>query len=190
MAVVQRQAGFVNPMCSRIHHYWITVRWWKPPFLSKTLKHSHIHTHTLHLLILDLFEPPPAPQGPDHCNTLNFGLGLSGPVLGISRKELEAGVEYTFRLTISKDGMAPESTTQTVSTCLSQHRLVWSDPVDWFHFFCFCLWGGRFWCEAPTSLWCLWSVCPARSSPCTRSATTPTSTWGGAAATAWALREG
>lgn len=59
---------------------------------------------------------PPALQGPDHCKTLNFGLGLSGPVLGISRKELEAGVEYTFRLTISKDGMAPESTTQTVST--------------------------------------------------------------------------
>lgn len=36
-------------------------------------------------------------------------------MLGISGSELEAGVEYTFRLTISKDGMAPESTTQTVS---------------------------------------------------------------------------
>uniref|UniRef100_A0A7N8XQB0 Polycystic kidney disease 1a n=1 Tax=Mastacembelus armatus TaxID=205130 RepID=A0A7N8XQB0_9TELE len=49
-----------------------------------------------------------------HCSSLNFGLGSSGPVLGISGSELEAGVEYTFKLTISKDGMAPESTTQTV----------------------------------------------------------------------------
>uniref|UniRef100_A0A3B4ATD7 Uncharacterized protein n=1 Tax=Periophthalmus magnuspinnatus TaxID=409849 RepID=A0A3B4ATD7_9GOBI len=53
-------------------------------------------------------------KGPEHCSTLNFGLGSSGPVLGISGVELEAGVEYTFKLTISKDGMAPESTTQTV----------------------------------------------------------------------------
>ncbi|KAJ0050432.1 hypothetical protein NL108_003655, partial [Boleophthalmus pectinirostris] len=53
-------------------------------------------------------------QGPEHCSTLNFGLGSNGPVLGISGVELEAGVEYTFKLTISKDGMAPESTTQTV----------------------------------------------------------------------------
>ncbi|KAK2919268.1 polycystin-1 isoform X1 [Channa argus] len=53
-------------------------------------------------------------EGPEHCSTLNFGLGSSGPVLGISGSELEAGVEYTFKLTISKDGMAPESTTQTV----------------------------------------------------------------------------
>ncbi|XP_029014936.1 polycystin-1 isoform X2 [Betta splendens] len=53
-------------------------------------------------------------KGPQHCSTLNFGLGSSGPVLGISGAELEAGVEYTFKLTISKDGMAPESTTQTV----------------------------------------------------------------------------
>uniref|UniRef100_A0AAQ5YYB8 Polycystic kidney disease 1a n=1 Tax=Amphiprion ocellaris TaxID=80972 RepID=A0AAQ5YYB8_AMPOC len=49
-----------------------------------------------------------------HCSSLNFGLGSSGPVLGISGSELEAEVEYTFKLTISKDGMAPESTTQTV----------------------------------------------------------------------------
>ncbi|GLD72848.1 polycystin-1 [Lates japonicus] len=53
-------------------------------------------------------------KGPEHCSSLNFGLGSSGPVLGISGSELEAGVEYTFKLTISKDGMAPESTTQTV----------------------------------------------------------------------------
>ncbi|KAG7487036.1 polycystin-1 [Solea senegalensis] len=53
-------------------------------------------------------------KGPEHCSTLNFGLGSSGPVLGISGSELEAGVEYTFKLTISKDGMVPESTTQTV----------------------------------------------------------------------------
>ncbi|MED6256706.1 hypothetical protein ATANTOWER_005316 [Ataeniobius toweri] len=53
-------------------------------------------------------------KGPEHCASLNFGLGLSDPVLGISGSELEAGVEYTFKLTISKDGMAPESTTQTV----------------------------------------------------------------------------
>uniref|UniRef100_A0A3B3UL01 Polycystin-1-like n=1 Tax=Poecilia latipinna TaxID=48699 RepID=A0A3B3UL01_9TELE len=32
----------------------------------------------------------------------------------VSYRHLEAGVEYTFKLTISKDGMAPESTTQTV----------------------------------------------------------------------------
>lgn len=59
--------------------------------------------------------PDPSWQGAEHCSSLNFGLGFSGPVLGISGSELEAGVEYTFRLTISKDGMAPESTTQTVS---------------------------------------------------------------------------
>ncbi|RVE75816.1 hypothetical protein OJAV_G00002450 [Oryzias javanicus] len=53
-------------------------------------------------------------KGPEHCSTLNFGLGSSGPVLGISGSELEAGVEYTFKLTISKDGVAPESSTQTV----------------------------------------------------------------------------
>ncbi|XP_028300590.1 polycystin-1 isoform X2 [Gouania willdenowi] len=53
-------------------------------------------------------------KGPEHCSTLNFGLGPSGPMLGISGSELEAGVEYTFKLTISKDGMTPESTTQTV----------------------------------------------------------------------------
>lgn len=51
-------------------------------------------------------------EGPEHCPTLNFG--FSDPVLGISGAELEEGVEYTFKVTISKDGMAPESTTQTV----------------------------------------------------------------------------
>ncbi|XP_077428176.1 polycystin-1 [Vanacampus margaritifer] len=53
-------------------------------------------------------------KGPEHCSSLNFGLGLSGPVLGISGSELEADVKYTFKLSISKDGMTPESTTQTV----------------------------------------------------------------------------
>ncbi|XP_061576649.1 polycystin-1 [Cololabis saira] len=53
-------------------------------------------------------------EGPEYCSNLNFGLGSSGPVLGISGDELEAGIEYTFKLTISKDGMDPESTTQTV----------------------------------------------------------------------------
>ncbi|XP_056135511.1 LOW QUALITY PROTEIN: polycystin-1 [Lampris incognitus] len=53
-------------------------------------------------------------KGTAYCSSLNFGLGSSGPVLGISGSELEADVEYTFQLTISKDGMAPESNTQTV----------------------------------------------------------------------------
>ncbi|KAK5866300.1 hypothetical protein PBY51_020501 [Eleginops maclovinus] len=53
-------------------------------------------------------------KGTQHCSSLTFGLGTNGPVLGISGSELEAGVEYTFRLTICKDCMAPESTTQTV----------------------------------------------------------------------------
>ncbi|XP_039541161.1 polycystin-1 [Pimephales promelas] len=53
-------------------------------------------------------------KGPDHCSTLHFGLGPSDPVLGISGSELEVDVEYTFRLTVSKEGMTPESTTQTV----------------------------------------------------------------------------
>uniref|UniRef100_A0A3Q2C8H1 Polycystin 1, transient receptor potential channel interacting n=1 Tax=Cyprinodon variegatus TaxID=28743 RepID=A0A3Q2C8H1_CYPVA len=50
----------------------------------------------------------------DHCATLNLSFGLSDPVLEISGSELEADVEYTFKLTISKEGMPPESTTQTV----------------------------------------------------------------------------
>uniref|UniRef100_A0A8C2IMT9 Polycystic kidney disease 1a n=1 Tax=Cyprinus carpio TaxID=7962 RepID=A0A8C2IMT9_CYPCA len=53
-------------------------------------------------------------KGPAHCSTLHFGLGPSDPVLGISGSELELDVEYTFRLTISKEGMTPESTNQTV----------------------------------------------------------------------------
>ncbi|XP_077461763.1 polycystin-1 isoform X2 [Stigmatopora argus] len=53
-------------------------------------------------------------KGPEHCSSLNFGLGYSDPVLGISGSELEENVEYTFKLSISKDGMTPESTTQTV----------------------------------------------------------------------------
>lgn len=60
-------------------------------------------------------------QGAAYCSTLNFGLGSNGPVLGISGSELEAGVEYTFKLTIGKDGMAPESTTQTVSVHIPIH---------------------------------------------------------------------
>ncbi|XP_052462150.1 polycystin-1 [Carassius gibelio] len=53
-------------------------------------------------------------KGPAHCSTLHFGLGPNGPVLGISGSELEVDVEYTFRLTVSKEGMTPESTNQTV----------------------------------------------------------------------------
>uniref|UniRef100_A0A8C1XQ24 Polycystic kidney disease 1a n=1 Tax=Cyprinus carpio TaxID=7962 RepID=A0A8C1XQ24_CYPCA len=53
-------------------------------------------------------------KGPAHCSTLHFGLGPSDPVLGISGSELEVDVEYTFRLTVSKEGMTPESTNQTV----------------------------------------------------------------------------
>ncbi|XP_066516894.1 polycystin-1 [Hoplias malabaricus] len=53
-------------------------------------------------------------KGASHCSTLNFGLGPRGPVLGISGSELEVDVEYTFRLTISKEGIPPESTTQKV----------------------------------------------------------------------------
>ncbi|XP_072514001.1 LOW QUALITY PROTEIN: polycystin-1 [Salminus brasiliensis] len=53
-------------------------------------------------------------KGASHCSTLNFGLGPRGPVLGISGSELEVDVEYTFRLTISKEGMPSESTTQKV----------------------------------------------------------------------------
>eukprot|EP00063_Salmo_salar_P065555 XP_014040390.1 PREDICTED: polycystin-1-like [Salmo salar] len=55
-------------------------------------------------------------KGPLYCSSLNFGLGSSGPVLGIPGSELQADVEYTFRLTVRKEGIAPESTTQTVST--------------------------------------------------------------------------
>lgn len=72
--------------------------------------------------IVTQFLPPiSCVQGAEHCSSLNFGLGCSDPVLGISGSELEAGVEYTFRLTISKDGMAPESTTQTVSAHILPH---------------------------------------------------------------------
>ncbi|KAK9981572.1 hypothetical protein ABG768_001099 [Culter alburnus] len=53
-------------------------------------------------------------KGPAHCSTLHFGLGPSDPVVGFSGSELEVDVEYTFRLTVSKEGMTPESTTQTV----------------------------------------------------------------------------
>uniref|UniRef100_A0A671KDU4 Polycystin-1-like n=1 Tax=Sinocyclocheilus anshuiensis TaxID=1608454 RepID=A0A671KDU4_9TELE len=53
-------------------------------------------------------------KGPAHCSTLHFGLGPSDPVLGISGSELEVDVEYTFRLTVSKEGMTPESTNQMV----------------------------------------------------------------------------
>uniref|UniRef100_A0A673HDU5 Polycystic kidney disease 1a n=1 Tax=Sinocyclocheilus rhinocerous TaxID=307959 RepID=A0A673HDU5_9TELE len=53
-------------------------------------------------------------KGPAHCSTLHFGLGPSDPVLGISGSELEVDVEYTFRLSVSKEGMTPESTNQTV----------------------------------------------------------------------------
>ncbi|XP_051558182.1 polycystin-1-like [Myxocyprinus asiaticus] len=60
-------------------------------------------------------------KGPAHCSTLNFGLGPSDPVLGISGSELEVDVEYTFRMTVSKEGMTPESTTQTV--CVQSGRI-------------------------------------------------------------------
>ncbi|XP_053471229.1 polycystin-1 [Ictalurus furcatus] len=51
-------------------------------------------------------------EGACHCSTLNFRLGPKDLV--ISGSELEVEVEYTFRLTVSKDGMSPESTTQKV----------------------------------------------------------------------------
>ncbi|KAF4075397.1 hypothetical protein AMELA_G00234060 [Ameiurus melas] len=51
-------------------------------------------------------------EGARHCSTLNFRLGPKDLV--ISGSELEVEVEYTFRLTVSKDGMSPESTTQKV----------------------------------------------------------------------------
>ncbi|KAM9314500.1 polycystin-1 [Pholidichthys leucotaenia] len=53
-------------------------------------------------------------KGEDYCSRLHFGLGSRGPVLGISGSELVVNIKYTFKLTISKDGMAQESTTQTV----------------------------------------------------------------------------
>ncbi len=62
-------------------------------------------------------------QGPAHCSSLHFGLGPSDPVLGIAGSELEADVEYTFRLTVSKDGMTPESTNQTVSALMDNRQL-------------------------------------------------------------------
>lgn len=62
-------------------------------------------------------------QGPAHCSTLHFGLGPSDPVLGISGSELEVDVEYTFRLTVSKEGMTPESTNQTVSALIDYCQL-------------------------------------------------------------------
>jgi len=65
--------------------------------------------------------PPPPPQGAAHCSSLNFGLGSSGPVLGISGSELDAEVEYTFKLTINKAGMVPQSTTQTVRAARHTH---------------------------------------------------------------------
>uniref|UniRef100_A0A3B3YM87 Polycystic kidney disease 1a n=1 Tax=Poecilia mexicana TaxID=48701 RepID=A0A3B3YM87_9TELE len=64
-------------------------------------------------LLRYLWECESTSKGPEHCSSLHFSLGTD-PVLGVSGSELEAGVEYTFKLTISKDGMAPESTTQTV----------------------------------------------------------------------------
>ena len=70
-------------------------------------------------------------QGPEHCSSLNFGLGSSGPVLGISGSELEAGVEYTFKLTISKDGKAPESNTQNVSAHNHLHKLICILALCW-----------------------------------------------------------
>ncbi|KAF5895661.1 polycystin-1, partial [Clarias magur] len=51
-------------------------------------------------------------RGASHCSTLNFHLGPKDLV--ISGSELDVDVEYTFRLTVSKDGMSPESTTQKV----------------------------------------------------------------------------
>ncbi|KAF7689316.1 hypothetical protein HF521_012669 [Silurus meridionalis] len=51
-------------------------------------------------------------KGASHCSTLNFR--PDPKVLVISGSELEVDVEYTFHLTVSKDGMSPESTTQKV----------------------------------------------------------------------------
>uniref|UniRef100_A0A8C9TI26 Polycystic kidney disease 1a n=1 Tax=Scleropages formosus TaxID=113540 RepID=A0A8C9TI26_SCLFO len=65
-------------------------------------------------LLTYLWECLNTSKGPTYCNTLNFGLGANDPVLGIPGSELEADVAYTFRLTIGKEGMSPESTNQTV----------------------------------------------------------------------------
>ncbi|KAJ8246238.1 hypothetical protein GJAV_G00265350, partial [Gymnothorax javanicus] len=65
-------------------------------------------------LLTYLWECTNTSKGPDHCSTLHFGLGMDGPLLGVPESELEADVTYTFRLTISKEGMSRESTTQTV----------------------------------------------------------------------------
>ncbi|XP_076151518.1 polycystin-1 isoform X2 [Alosa pseudoharengus] len=51
-------------------------------------------------------------KGPSHCPALDYG--SSGPVLGIAGSDLEVDVEYTFRLTVSKEGMPSESTVQKV----------------------------------------------------------------------------
>ena len=69
-------------------------------------------------------------QGLSKCPALD--LGSSGPVLGIAGSALEVEVEYTFRLTVSQEGMPSESTVQrvgvtvpslTLNNCLAQ---VWT----------------------------------------------------------------
>ncbi|XP_064819641.1 polycystin-1-like, partial [Oncorhynchus masou masou] len=69
-------------------------------------------------------------KGPSYCSSLNFGLGSSGPVLGIPGSELQADVEYTFRLTVRKEGMAPESTTQTVLVQSGRIPMVYLECVS------------------------------------------------------------
>lgn len=84
-------------------------------------------------------------QGPAHCSTLHFGLGPSDPVVGFSGSELEVDVEYTFRLTVSKEGMTPESTTQTVRAIanslyfisLSSHIKCWTFKKNSIFFKCY-----------------------------------------------------
>ncbi|KAK6300832.1 hypothetical protein J4Q44_G00289300 [Coregonus suidteri] len=69
-------------------------------------------------------------KGPSYCSSLNFGLGSSGPVLGIPGSELQADVEYTFRLTVHKESMAPESTIQTVMVQSGRIPMVYLECVS------------------------------------------------------------
>lgn len=109
---------------SSVWTHWSTsgqLTWWL----------NHTHLKGCRITTLQKWWPYFCLQGPEHCSSLNFGLGSSGPVLGISGSELEAGVEYTFKLTISKDGMAPESTTQTVSAHIHLHILIRMHAFCW-----------------------------------------------------------
>ncbi|KAJ8383686.1 hypothetical protein AAFF_G00215280 [Aldrovandia affinis] len=75
-------------------------------------------------LLTYLWECVNTSKGVSHCSSLNFGLGSNGPVLGVPESELEAEVTYTFRLTISKEGMTRESTTQMVQVQMGRIPMV------------------------------------------------------------------